>query len=135
MALLIWKEELATGITRLDNDHRKLVALINELHDAMATGKANDVLGKILGELITYTRNHFATEERLMQQHAYPNYLVHKREHDELTAKVLDLQTRFLAQKTGLTTSTFTFLKNWLTDHILGTDKQYGPYFKERRVA
>lgn len=134
MAVLSWKPELATDIRQIDADHQKLIGLINELHDAMAAGKANDVLGKILGELISYTKKHFTTEETLMKLHGYPDFAAHKKEHEDLTKTVLELQEKFNAGKGGLTISTFSFLKDWLTRHILGTDKRYAPYLRAKGV-
>lgn len=134
MAVLSWKPEFATNIRQVDADHQKLVDLINSLHDAMAAGKANDVLGKTLGELIAYTRKHFAAEESLMKLHGYPDYAAHKKEHEDLTKTVVELQQRFNEGKGGLTISTFTFLKDWLTKHIKGTDMKYAPYLRAKGV-
>ncbi|MCC6132451.1 MAG: hemerythrin, partial [Acidobacteria bacterium] len=55
MSLITWSDELSVGVSAFDNQHKRLVALINELHDAMSAGKGSKVLGKILSELADYT--------------------------------------------------------------------------------
>lgn len=52
--------------------HKKLVSMVNEMYQAMSQGKGNDVVGKVLNDLIAYTRTHFAAEEKLMQTNGYP---------------------------------------------------------------
>ncbi len=63
MALITWNNGLDLGVEEIDNQHRKLVAMINDLNDAMRQGRGNDVLAKILGGLINYAATHFNTEE------------------------------------------------------------------------
>ncbi|MEW5747024.1 MAG: bacteriohemerythrin [Nitrospirota bacterium] len=135
MALMDWSDKLSVNIREIDEQHRKLISMINELHDAMKAGKGKEVVGPILTGLVQYVATHFATEERLMKTHAYPEYLKHKVEHDNLTRQALDLQKQFQEGKPVLTVELMTFLKNWLSSHILGTDKSYSPYLNSKGVA
>ncbi|MFU8818504.1 MAG: bacteriohemerythrin [Desulfurivibrio sp.] len=134
MALFTWKEEYSVNIKEIDDQHKELVAMINELHEAMMQQRAKDVLGKILNKLVSYCAGHFATEERLMQTHGYPEYAGHKAKHDKMTAKVLALQNDLKANKLNLTTEVSQFLRDWLDKHILGTDKKYSTHFNTRGV-
>ena len=134
MALFEWKEEYAVGVAEIDRQHKELVRLVNEMHEAMAQGQGKVVLGDVLGKLIDYTRKHFAMEEGLMQKHGYPDFPDHKDKHDKMTAKVLALQSDFKAGKFQLTFEVSQFLKDWLNKHILGTDKKYSPFFLEKGV-
>jgi len=63
---------LSVNIQSIDEQHKKLVALVNNLNDAMSSGKGQLIMGKILDDLVAYTKTHFATEERLMTTHTYP---------------------------------------------------------------
>ena len=101
--------------------------MVNQLHDAMKDGKGKQVIGDVLNGLINYTKNHFAAEERLMKAHGYPDYEKHKKEHNQLTLTVLDLQKGYAAGSAPLSQSVMNFLKDWLTNHIQGVDKGYGP--------
>lgn len=134
MALFTWKEEYSVNIKEIDDQHKELVAMINELHEAMMQQRAKDVLGKILNKLVSYCAGHFATEERLMQTHGYLEYAGHKAKHDKMTAKVLALQNDLKANKLNLTTEVSQFLRDWLDKHILGTDKKYSTHFNTRGV-
>ncbi|MGD1075133.1 MAG: bacteriohemerythrin [Thermodesulfovibrionales bacterium] len=135
MALITWSDDLSVNIGSIDAQHKKLVALVNTLHDAMSSGKGQQALGKILDELIEYTKSHFATEERLMTTHVYPGYLSHKKEHDGLTQQVLTVHQDFKAGKPVITVEIMRFLKDWLSRHIQGTDKKYSPFLISKGVV
>lgn len=128
MSLLNWTEDLSVNINGIDNQHKKLVDLINELHSAMKDGKGKDKLGPILTELIEYTKYHFSAEEKLMQQKNYPGYSKHKNEHDIFTKKIVEFNNQYNSGSLSLSIDVLMFLKEWLVVHIKGTDKQYSPY-------
>jgi hemerythrin len=135
MPLMEWNTSLSTGITVFDNDHKKLVALVNELYDAVSAGKGKDAMGKILDALIDYTKTHFAREEQYLTQHGYPDLAAHKKEHVGLTDQVLEVQRKYKAGSTStLSLEVLNFLKNWLIKHIQGTDKRYGPFLNGKGV-
>jgi hemerythrin-like metal-binding protein len=132
--LFHWDDSFRVNIGVIDMQHQKLMSMVNELHQAMVEGSGKHKLGEILSNLIKYTRDHFATEERLMQSHACPDFLAHKCEHEHLTATVLDFQRRFLSNEVGLTIEVMDFLKDWLRNHILGSDKRYSPFLNAKGV-
>lgn len=134
MALLTWNEKFSVQVRQFDDEHKQLIALVNQLHDAMKMGQGKQVIGDILRGLISYTRNHFASEERLMKSHAFPEYEKHKKEHNQLTLSVLDLQKEYEAGNAPLSQSVMAFLKDWLTDHIQGMDKGYGPFLNGKGI-
>jgi hemerythrin len=135
MALMEWSDNLSVKVTQIDEQHKKLVGMLNDLHDAMKQGKGSDVTGKILDGLIEYVATHFANEEKIMKDNAYPEYLKHKKEHDALTNQALELQKQFQNGKPVLTVELMKFLKDWLSNHILGTDKKYGPYLNSKGIV
>lgn len=134
MALFTWKDEYSVGVQLIDTQHKKLVDLLNSLHEAMAQGKGQNILGDILNQLALYTKTHFSTEEKYMQQFNYSNYTEHKKEHDDLIAQVTEIKTKYDSGQGLLTLKTMSFLKDWLTKHILGSDKAYAPCFKENKL-
>jgi len=135
MALMAWNPALSVKIKQFDDQHKKLVDMVNELHEAMKEGKGSVVLGKILGGLISYTASHFSDEERLMAQYSFPGLTLHKMEHEKLVKQVLDLQEKFKAGKPILTLDVMNFLKDWLVKHIQGDDKKYGEYLNTKGVV
>jgi hemerythrin len=135
MPLITWNDTYKTSIASIDEQHKKLVGIINDLHDAMSKGQGREALTKTLNGLIEYTRIHFKYEEKLMVTHNYVGYAKHKAEHDELIQKVLDLQHMYQTQSLGLTVPIMNFLKDWLTNHIARSDKMYAPYLKSKGVV
>lgn len=134
MALLEWKDSFSVTVPKYDNQHKKLITLINELHGAMSTGQGNAVLGKIFTELLNYTKTHFADEEAEFKKHSYPEYATHKLEHDKLTNEVVKLYNDFNSGRGSLSIETMNFLRNWLQNHIVGTDKKYAAYLTLKGV-
>lgn len=128
MGLFAWKPEYAVHIPVIDEQHKRLFEIADQLHTAMMAGKANDSLGRILDDLVAYTKGHFATEERLMSSHNYPDLVRHKAEHERLTGQVVQFQRNFEAGKVMMTVEMLTFLRNWLDKHIRGTDQRVGAF-------
>jgi hemerythrin len=132
--LFTWEDSFSVNIGVIDMQHKKLMSMLNELHQAMMEGSGKEKLGTILSNLVGYARGHFTTEERLMRTHAYPDFLAHKSEHDHLTEKVMDLQSGFRSNEVGLTLEVMIFLKDWLRNHILGSDQKYSPFLNAKGV-
>jgi hemerythrin len=136
MPLMEWTEKLSVGVKQFDTEHQVLVGMLNQLFDGVQAGKDKDLLGPILDGLITYTRTHFANEERYFVEHKYPNLTAHKAEHDALTKQVIAVQAKFRAgASAALSMEVMNFLKNWLVKHILGTDKAYGPFLNGKGIT
>ncbi|MCB2197863.1 bacteriohemerythrin [bacterium] len=134
MAFLKWEEKYSTGIPSMDSQHQKLVQLINALHTAMIEGRGNDVMIPVLDRLVTYTTVHFNAEESLMKLHHFPDLDAHMMEHEKLKQQVSDFQTKVTSGQTSVSVQVLQFLKEWLLDHILKADKQYGGYLSARGV-
>lgn len=124
MAYLTWSDDLAVGNTFIDGDHQKLIDMVNRLHALMAEGKGKDVLGKVLHNLITYTREHFRREEDLMAKMRFPGLTEHKAEHEKLLIEVLELQKKFESGAATLSIQVLHFLRDWLVNHIGKSDKE-----------
>lgn len=135
MALIEWNDRLSVNIASIDGQHKVLVSLINELHDAMTTGKSKDVIASVLGRLIEYTKNHFRHEEQCMTKTCYAMLKDHKCQHDDLAKKVLQFETDFKAGKVGLTMEVMTFLQQWLNNHIMKSDKAYSAHLISHHIA
>src|SRR5262249_11777863 len=132
MSMFQWKQEYSVDHSEIDSQHQSLFQLADALHSAMTTGKGKDVLNKTLLDLIAYTKRHFASEERLMQQYHYPEYGQHKAQHDELAARVIEFQKNFVAGKIAITIELLHFLKDWLAHHIAQSDHKIGVFLKNK---
>lgn len=89
----------------------------------MQTNKATDVIWKIVNRLISYTKNHFETEEKYMKQYSYPDMKKHLKEHHAFTDKVLQFKSDYESGKTSISVSVTSFIKDWLMNHIAINDK------------
>jgi hemerythrin-like metal-binding protein len=128
--LLSWDKRFEIGHAHIDSQHKELVRLINALYEGLVLGRGKTVTNEILLRLIEYTQTHFRDEERIFSATTYPNTQAHLKEHHDLEAKVTELMANLKSGSAVLGSDTLTFLKNWLTNHILGTDHGYKPYLK-----
>ncbi|MGQ9523792.1 MAG: bacteriohemerythrin [Armatimonadota bacterium] len=128
MPLIQWNQQFSVGVPQIDSQHATLIDMINRLHEAMSAGRGNDVLVPILNGLASYTKTHFATEERLMVAHSYPYYAAHKQVHDSFALEVAGLQAKVASGGTLLTVHIMNRLRDWLANHILKTDKLLGQF-------
>jgi hemerythrin len=134
MALFEWKNDYSVGIAKIDEQHMEIVVFLNELYDSMKAGKGKDTLNAVLKSLMEYTRTHFTTEESLMKLYAYPDYEAHKQKHEKMTQHVLELKKQYDFGQISSPIQIANFLKDWLTKHIQGTDKSYGPFLNAKGV-
>ncbi|CAK0780008.1 hypothetical protein CCP3SC15_60030 [Gammaproteobacteria bacterium] len=92
MAVIQWSNALALNIVEIDEQHQKLILIINKLNDAMVAGKSKAVLGEVIDDLVNYTKTHFAVEEKYFIRFHYPGTTVHKLEHTEFVRKLADFK-------------------------------------------
>lgn len=127
MPLLTWNDSLSVGVRTIDGQHTALVAILNDLYDAMMKGQAKEVTGPLLRKLINYTRDHFSAEEAMMAAAKYSGLSAHRREHERLTRQVEEYSARFDRGECTVNIELLHFLRTWLTNHIQQSDKAYGP--------
>jgi hemerythrin-like metal-binding protein len=132
MIFFQWNESLSVGIEKIDMQHKKLISLINDLYQAMTSGKGKEELDKIFKELFDYVKTHFFDEEKLMFVHHYEGYEAHKREHQKFSEQLKKYKEKFDKGDRKIAIEVSDFLKEWLVNHIMKTDQQYAPYLKER---
>ena len=128
MVAVAWSDKLNIGIAKVDEEHQKLVEILNQLDEAMRTGKGSRIMGEILSQLVEYTKFHFASEEELMIEAEYPKLKLHQAQHRQLVEKVEKLNKKFHNSGQRITKETMEFLKYWLTNHILVDDMALGKF-------
>lgn len=134
MSIITWSDEYSVEIQEIDEQHKKLVNIINRLYDALAAKKDREKVEAVLVELIEYTKVHFAVEETLMRIFHYEEYDAHKEIHDRIVAKVLDFKMKYDAGDEKVGMELLMFLKEWLFDHINKVDKRYTKDFQKAGV-
>lgn len=130
-----WTDELSIGIGEIDGQHKKLVAMINDLNDAVAGGKAAQTVKAVLDGLSDYTVTHFGNEENYFRKFDYPEYEAHKALHDRFVAKVTKAREDMASGRAMVSRDITIFLKEWLIEHIMKTDRRYAPFLRKRGVV
>ena len=129
-----WSDKLSVGIQEIDEQHKVLVTLLNDLNAAIMDHHGRQESQRILSELIEYTRIHFAVEESLMRMLDYPNYELHKKHHEMLIAEIYKLHEKLMHDHKSISFELLYFLKKWLTKHIMEEDMEYGPFMLSKGV-
>ncbi len=110
-------------------------SLQNNLYDAMKEGKGVEKVSETLDGLVEYTKIHFTTEEGVLSRSGYPFYEGHKKIHEDMVKEVELLRLRHESGERMLSVDVMQFLKNWLSDHILQTDKNFGPFLNSKGIV
>ncbi len=133
--LVSWNSTLSVGVREIDEQHMRLVELLNTMYAAMKSGRGESVLAKLLDELVRYTVYHFDSEEKLMDKYGYPDKPAHRKEHEALKKQVGEFVGKYKKGEVPLSGDLIHFLKNWVVNHIKRTDKKYGPYFNKKGLV
>ena len=129
-----WNESYSVKVHAMDAQHKRLFDIIRELYTAMHSGKGKDVAGGVIRNLIDYTVNHFAAEEKLMKENGYPSFAAHCAKHRDLEATVVAFKKDFDKGSKTVTPELMKFLQSWLTTHILTIDQKYTDFLNSRGV-
>lgn len=134
MEFIEWNEGLSVGVEKFNNEHKQLIKFINRLNQALKIGGASKEMEEILTGLVKYTVIHFTHEEDYMKIYDYPDYQAHKKQHDELTGQVTDFAERLKSGKASFSIELLNFLRDWLVNHIMGSDMKYREFFIQKGV-
>jgi hemerythrin len=127
--MIVWDDEFLVNFDIIDNQHKGLVNMINELVQGCKGGvvAADVAFLKTIRKAVEYAHTHFATEEKYMRQVDYPDFAVHKQEHESFVAEVIK-QVKAFEENRNDPGALIGFLKDWLLNHIAVSDKKYAPY-------
>jgi hemerythrin len=134
---VIWGDQYSVGIGAIDEQHRKLVTITNELYNGLFSGRFNQAemeesFRKSVHATVEYAKVHFATEEELMRKLAYPDYVPHKTQHEEFATRILKDVGAYESGNTKIGTKFVYFLRDWFMQHIAVTDKAFALYAKSK---
>ncbi|MCL2478987.1 MAG: bacteriohemerythrin [Treponema sp.] len=131
-----WDSTLETGYEKVDNQHKQLIAYLNALIEASHSGKGDKAVMDTMDFLTGYTIKHFADEEKLQVQYNYPDYLNHKRIHDEfkITVKGLVERVKKEGPSVEIMNEVTESLGSWLINHIKGDDFRMAAFIKSANI-
>lgn len=128
--LMAWRDDMSVGNEAMDNDHRILIRLINQLANPDRR-RDRVTLEYVLDELVIYTISHFRREEAYLRQMNYPGLARHTSIHNTLTANLHSIRRRFVSGlDEDIGEEVLTFLSTWLQNHIMIEDNSYCLYFR-----
>ena len=119
-----WDARYNLGVQAMDDEHRLIIAAMNELHELHEANELGPRLLKVMQRLIQVTRSHFADEEAYMEKMGYPELRKHRHMHGHLLERLSQFEAEMRASGVA-TADLFDFLRMWLKAHICGIDTQY----------
>jgi len=142
MTFFEWEDRFSVGVAEMDDQHQRLISLINELHESAQpdrernprTAAARELvtIASVLDKMIAYAYHHLEDEEAYMVELGYPGYDKHKRDHKEFTDRIRSFKSDFDEGRAVVSAEIMQFLQDWWRSHILDADKEYGPFFNEK---
>jgi len=131
MEKIQWDDRFSVGCGELDDHHKQLIALINELILIAGQKEEHVVVGRVLEQLIDYLEVHFKAEEAFMRKIGYPHVDRHRKIHEGFLRRTLEFNKCFNARHVEITEEIIQFLMGWLVNHILSADQEYAAYSNE----
>lgn len=131
--MIRWSSNFSVGREDIDEQHKKLIGIIEEIAIIISKkdGGLTNLL-EVLEALDNYVVEHFGYEEGLMKQYAYPGIKEHTRQHNELRSKLAELNVFDINKPVTFFQDLLVYLVDWLSNHIMKTDKQLGAYLSEK---
>ena len=132
--LIDWGPKYFIGLKTIDDEHKILVDLINELYVAFGTSNNNKTIKKVLDKLLDYTIYHFGNEEKMFKKFGYKEEEGHHLQHEKFIDKMKQFRNNFQNESMTVSFDLLNFLKDWLLNHILKIDVKYVPFMKEHGI-
>lgn len=135
MLFVRWLDEkYSVNIGDIDEQHKGLIGIINEVYRAKVENQSRKTIAGILEKMADYTKTHFRAEEELMAEHGFSELEPHRKAHRFFVAKVVEFNRDFSINDDSIIESMLEFLKEWLLTHIMEMDKRYMPYLNEKGI-
>lgn len=137
MSQLLWNnDDYTVYITAIDNEHKLLVAMINEFGETLQIDGSlhSQIIREKLDKLSHVIRKHFASEERFLLFNNYPEYTAHLSEHTLLLERLSKFESRFKTENKAFNERMLSFLIDWLMRHVILHDCKYGKYFQDQEL-
>jgi len=126
--LIEWRASFNTNFPLVDEQHRGLIDLLNKIHDTKTEERSSKFIYDTFFKLVSYTKEHFSTEEKIMKENNYPEFDRHKREHELFVKKISEYLKNCNKDTFDVSTELTDFLKHWFIHHILDNDIAFSKY-------
>ena len=132
MDKIIWNESYSVGVQELDQQHKKLIMMINQVIVSGDDSGSSGLMSSLLTQMTRYAEIHFQAEEKYMLDFCFPEYGSHHREHMAFIRKTARFITTTISNEESILSDMFTYLNEWLIAHILKSDMQYKAFFQKK---
>ncbi|MDQ5911021.1 MAG: hemerythrin [Pseudomonadota bacterium] len=129
ISIVAWQNTYSLDSPEIDEQHKALFDLINNLWEVIANRTSVEDQRPLIDRLESYTLTHFSQEESFMQGIKYPKFDAHKKMHDQFAQRIAEEKARVVAGN-GFSLDILYFLKDWLVNHILVSDRDYVDFSK-----
>ena len=134
-SLIAWKDEYSVGVKEIDDQHKQLFVIINQLVEAIKTIPREDEIANIISKIVEYKIVHFATEEKYFHLFGFEGTDEHEEAHRAFNAKLIETQTAFKGDTMGFAFAAADFLEDWLIVHLMTMDQKYKQCFREHGLV
>jgi hemerythrin len=128
MTLMTWSSKYSVGVETLDNQHKAMMNVLNQLHAASMRGRAQEVASPLIRQIVALASEHFAAEERLMESVEFPGLAGHRARHRELSGKIAEFVSRHEKGDATVYVELLYFIRDWQTKHMQTEDHEYASW-------
>ncbi|WP_291326957.1 bacteriohemerythrin [Desulfovibrio sp. UCD-KL4C] len=133
MPMLEWNDSLSINFSEIDEQHKNLITMINNLYDIMTLNNdSNQSVHDIISDLHNYTIEHFGTEEKFMEKYNFPEAPAHISEHKEFISKISEVENLCSDASDNISMDILNYLSTWIVQHINDTDKKMGEFINNQ---
>jgi len=129
-----WETIFETGIEKIDNQHKVIIRLLNELYKIILDENGGGSIDNVINELVQYTDYHFGEEEKLFAKYKYIEEEQHKLEHQKFIDKINNIVKNEIKSEDFVAIELLNFLKDWLLEHIMVSDQKYAVFFNDNNI-
>lgn len=122
-SLIPWDPSYDIGIAPLDAQHRQLVESLNEIHRASLGNAPDAETFALLEQMHDHVQAHFAMEEGVLRSVSPGRFLAHRAHHRTLEAQFARIRQEVESGRLDAGVAARDFLRFWLMDHVLGSDR------------
>jgi len=135
MPIIVWEDRMSLGLYLIDEQHKELVCLINNISDALERGAGTSEVSRFIRRFYNYTIEHFQTEESLMDHETYPEYFTQVREHLDCSMKALEFHRMFVENPDFDLRAFLDYIVEWFVSHTTGIDQTLAKHLLDRGLA
>jgi len=130
--MIEFDDTLLTHVDEMDEQHRRLVALLNNVHKLLKEGKREEAVRLFAEQVVAYAEYHLSEEEKFMEKIGYPELEQHKKIHEIFRTEIYNLAPLVEKGDPQAFRQALSYAWGWLYKHIAKTDKKYGIYAMEK---